>query len=158
MTSRTFLHLGLVATFALGLGCSDDPTPATDAATDTPAADTGPAPTDTGTPSDTGPAPTDTGPQGDASVPTDVAPVDAPPADVPAVDAGPACPLLTPDDNSVCPAGSTQRCEYPGVVCGPGMRHFNTATCTDGRWRVVIDTCPPPDAGTPSDAPLPADI
>lgn len=156
MTSRTFLRLGLAATFALGLGCSDDPAPAaTDAATDTPATDTG-TPTDTPA-TDTGAPPTDTGPQGDASVPTDVAPVDAPPADVPAVDAGPACPLLTPDDNSECPAGSSQRCEYPGVVCGPGMRHFNTATCTDGRWRVVIDTCPPPDAGTPTDAPMPTD-
>lgn len=155
MTSRTFLRLGLAAAFSLGLGCSDDPAPATDAATDTGATTDTPSTdtpsTDTGTPADTGAPPTDTGPQGDASVPTDVAPVDAPPADVPAVDAGPACPLDTPEDNSVCPAGSSQRCQYPGVVCGPGMRHFNTATCTDGRWRVIIDTCSPPDAGSPAD-------
>jgi len=126
------------------VGCFRDPDPTTDAGpTDTPGADA----VDSSTAVDATDVP---------AMETAVVDVGPLPVDVPAaVDTGPSCPLDTPDEGVACVPAATSPCMYPGVVCGPGMRHFNTATCTEGRWRVVIPQCPVPDAAAPADAVTP---
>ncbi len=146
MTSSWLRSHGLASWVILSLlaaGCSDDPAPAADDAADTPATDVG----SPDAPDVDASVPGDTGAPGDSAPPGDTPPTDTPPP----LDAGTLCPSLTPTDGTPCTPPALQPCEYPGVVCGPGMRHFNTATCTNGRWVVVIAQCPPTDAGPPTD-------